>query len=381
MKSTLRQLLTGLALLLLAAASSSAATFTVNPSGNCAADSANIQNAIYAAQGGDTIQLTAGTYDLSCLAPSGNSIFLPYWLASITLAGDPGQTILVGPGMADANEMTGLFVAAGGSSITGLTMRGFYVAVSLAGTQRNTGRGISVSNCRFEQNIVGVQVNAQHSPAGQVVGNTFIISAPPGPLYSDFDSTFGVLAFRQNSGLLIANNTFTGPGPNAHFNRAEDLLASGITEDLGIVTFGIHQVDPRAPASTYARVSNNTASGLDLAIHVSSDHAVMNNNTVTDSAVALMLSNSGRSAPLADGLVTGNSATASQFGFVLFSGVRSTISINDFRNNSVAGLLFTSNPNGEDASDANNFILDQGSKLGVAGNQGGPIWKQIAKGQ
>jgi parallel beta-helix repeat protein len=68
-------------------------------------------------------------------------------------------------------------------------------------------------------------------------------------------------------------------------------------------------------------------------------------------------------------VVTGNDVRGNQIGIWMASASRNVISLNDGRNNSLTGLLFLNNINGP-ASDANVFILNEGSRQGVSGNQG-----------
>jgi parallel beta-helix repeat protein len=359
-------------MLALVTCSGAFATVTiVAPSGNCSTDFANIQNAINSSATGDTVQLAGGNFDLSCLGATGGSLVIPIWHGAITLAGTTlngvPQTTLSGPGAADPSESTALYVRASGSTVTGLTFRGFFYGVFVRGFGN---QGVAVTNCRFEQNIIGIWVGGQ-AVGTQIVSNVFVVPSAPGAPYTDFDTTIGVGAPR-NSNLLIANNTFNGPGVNANFQNPADLLSSNTLEGLGIRSLGIYQLDGRIPASQFGRVSNNTASGFDMAIHASSDFSVISNNTVTNSAVGIMLSNSTGDGvtQVTDGIVTGNIATGNQFGLVLLSAARNVISLNDFTNNSVVGMLFQNNLGGAD-SEQNRFVLDQGSKAGVAGNQGG----------
>lgn len=364
---------------LIACSSAFAAVTTIGPSGNCYADFANVQNAIYSSGAGDTIQLTAGNFDLSCIASAGSSLVIPIGhagvnLAGTTLNGEP-QTVLTGPGVADPGESTALVVQASGSTVKGITFRSFYNAIFVRGVGT---QGVSVSDCRFEQNIVGVWVG-QKGIGAQIIGNVFVVPAAPGALYTDFDTTFGVIAGRQNSNVLIANNTLTGPGVNAHFKSPADLLVSNSTEDLGILSLGIFQTDTAVPIAQFGRISNNTASGFDMAIHASSDFSVVSNNNVTNSALGLVLSNSTGLTQVTGGVVTGNVATGNQFGLALLSASGNVISLNDFTNNSVVGMLFQNNPGGA-PSDQNSFVLDQGSKAVVAGNQGaGLSWVGAAR--
>jgi parallel beta-helix repeat protein len=172
---------------------------------------------------------------------------------------------------------------------------------------------------------------------------------------------------RQNQFLLVAGNTVTGPGRAASF-QIQDLLAGGA---LPIHTAGIWQVDTLVPASTWGRISNNTVTGVDLGIQSSSNFAVVSNNQISNSAIGLDFSNDTDDGitQVTDGIITGNDLRGNEIGLWMASAARNVISFNDARNNSVVGLLFLNNANGA-ASNNNLFILDQGSKQGVSGNQG-----------
>jgi parallel beta-helix repeat protein len=198
---------------------------------------------------------------------------------------------------------------------------------------------------------------------------------PPPPTSDPTSDLFvGVAVFlgQQNGHILIADNTITGPGASLHLRRVQDVFAP----DQAIRTAGIWQNDGTIPAGTFGRVSNNVVSGLDLCIQSTSDFGVVSNNTTNRCGFGIILSNDTNDGvtTVHGNVVTGNDLRGNQVGLWMASATQNVISLNDARNNSVTGLLFLANANGAN-SDDNTFVLNQGSKQGVSGNQGQSIVK------
>ena len=350
-----------LMLLAFLTASAAASTFTVAPTSSCPADLFNIQAAIDAAVASDVVQLTAGNFDLSC-APDFGGLFIDK--AGLTLSGTPGATVIQGPGAADLSETVAVFVAAHSVTVTGISFRDFFFGVFVQGGKNN----FTLANCTFDGVLRGIQVG-RGSASAKILNNVFHVPAPPvSDVNSDFAVAIAVFIARQNQYLLVAANTIQGPGRIANIQSVGDLLAGG---NLQIHTAGIWQIDVLVPASVWGRISNNTVSGLDLGIQSSSNFGVVSDNAVTASAVGMTISNDTDDGvtQVTDGIITSNDLHGNQVGLWMASASRNVISFNNGLNNSLAGILFLANINGA-PSDGNLFILNQGSKQGVAGNQG-----------
>jgi hypothetical protein len=358
------KLLRALFILASLTASAAASTFTVAPTASCPTDLFNVQIAIDSAVASDVIQLSAGNFDFSCGTEFGGLLINK---AGLVLSGSPGATIIHGPGPADPSESVAVFVAANSVTVTGISFRDFYFGVFVQAGKNN----FTLAGCVFDGVLHSVQV-ARGSASAKILNNVFNVPAPPtSDITSDFGVAIAVFVARQNQYLLVAGNTVQGPGRIANFQSAADLLAGGTAPALSLHTAGIWQIDTLVPASVWGRISNNTVSGVDLGIQSSSNFGVVSNNAVTSSAVALTVSNDTDNGitQVTDGIITGNDLRGNEVGLWMASASRNVISFNDGRDNGLAGILFLNNFNGA-PSDANLFILNQGSKQGVAGNQG-----------
>jgi len=109
-------------------------------------------------------------------------------------------------------------------------------------------------------------------------------------------------------------------------------------------------------------MSENTLTGLDLGLQASSDFGVLVQNTATNCEIGLEISNDVDDGVtrVANELVSLNTSTNNQVGFGVFSGTKNTIVLNNFANNRLAGLFFTSKPGGA-ASIGNFYGCNKGS--------------------
>ncbi|HEY6970855.1 MAG TPA: hypothetical protein VJA94_16710 [Candidatus Angelobacter sp.] len=338
-----------------------ATTFTVSPTGTCPTDIFSVQGAIDSALPNDVVQLAAGEFNFTCATDFGG---LTIAKAGFVLSGAPGASIIHGPGVLDPSETIAVFVAANSVTITNISFRDFYFGVFVQAGKGN----FTLRNCTFDRVLLSAQV-ARQGHGAKILNNVFNVPAPPSPdVTSDFGTAFALFVGRQNEYLLVAGNTVTGPGRVANFQQPQDLFAGNTSP---IHTAGIWQVDTVVPASTWGRISNNTVTGVDLGIQSSSNFSVVSNNQINNSAIGLAVSNDtdDGATQVTDGIITGNDLRGNEVGLWMASAARNVISFNDVLFNSVVGLLFLNNTNGA-PSDTNLFILNQGSKLGVAGNQG-----------
>src|SRR5262249_14060056 len=165
----------------------SANTIPVAPTGSCGGDIAAIQNAVNAAQPRDVVQLSAGTYDFSCLdANNSPGVFIAN--PDITIQGASGQSVINGPGLATQIRSRGFFVGADAVSIDGVTFQGFFVAVNVGTFDGITpANHFSLTNSVFQNNLRSVVIQ-QNSLSPRMVGNTFLVPAPPS---ADIFTPFG----------------------------------------------------------------------------------------------------------------------------------------------------------------------------------------------
>jgi parallel beta-helix repeat protein len=264
-------------------------------------------------------------------------------------------------------EAIAVFVAANSVTVTGINFRNFFTGIFV---QRGKGN-FTLKDCVFDGVLTAVFV-AREGHAAKILNNVFNLPVPPSPdVTSDFGITNAVFVARQNQYLLVAGNTITGPGRVANYQRNEDILDIAANPALSLHSAGIFQIDNLPPASMWGRISNNIVSDVDLGIQSSSNFGVVSNNTVTGSAIGLGVSNDTDNGvtQVTDNVVTGNEVRGNQIGIWMASASRNVISLNDGRDNSLTGLLFLNNVDGP-PSDANVFVLNQGSKQGVSGNQG-----------
>jgi parallel beta-helix repeat protein len=155
-----------------------------------------------------------------------------------------------------------------------------------------------------------------------------------------------------------------------HFTNPAQIIADPRATGVGIRTLGLLQADNRAEISELGRVSDNTFTGLDLAMQSSSNLGVVSHNTVTNNAIGITISNDFDDGvhQVTGNIVTENVSTNNQVGVWIASGTQNTITLNDLRGNSLAGLLFLANPGGA-ASTGNFFHQNKGANLvGGAGN-------------
>lgn len=349
---------------------SSANTISVAPTGSCGGDIAAIQNAVNAAQPRDAVQLSAGSYDFSCVN-AGNSTGVFIGNPDITIQGAAGQSVINGPGLATQIQSTGFFVGADAVSIDGVTFRGFANAVFAgAGDGITTANHFSITNSVFQNNLESVYVQ-QDSLSPRIVGNTILVPAPPSAdINSPFGISFGVIVQRDCSGLLLARNTITGPGVTVNFTSTDQLVQSPSASGVGVRTVGLLQADFLAPYAELGRVSDNTISNLDTGMQSSSNLGVVSHNVVTHNAIGMTLSNDTDDGvhQVYGNVITQNVSSGNQVGIWIASGTANSVTLNDVSNNSLAGLLFLANPGGA-PSTGNVFHGNIGGKIvGTKGN-------------
>jgi parallel beta-helix repeat protein len=116
-------------------------------------------------------------------------------------------------------------------------------------------------------------------------------------------------------------------------------------------------------------ISDNTITGLDLGMQSSSNSGVVTRNVVSGNAIGIAISNDTDDGvqQVTGNVVTQNAATGNQVGIWMASASGNFITLNDLRNNSLAGLLFLANPGGA-PSTGNFFHQNTGAK--IAGAQG-----------
>jgi parallel beta-helix repeat protein len=344
-----------------------AAIIPVAPTGSCGGDLNAIQTAVNSAQPGDIVALAPGSYDFSCVTSDSPGIFINN--TDITLQGTAGQTIISGPAFAAQTFSTGLFVASDAVTLDSITLSGFYTAVQAGGGPFRANR-LAITNSTFQNNIQAVSV-AQDTFAPRMVGNTFMVPAPPSSdIFDPFGESFGVIVNRHCSYFLFAKNTVTGPGVMVTFQDTDQLIADPHGTNIGLHTLGLFQVDFRGEIAELGRISDNLFTGLDAAMQASSNLGVVSRNKATHNAIGIDISNDFDDAvhQVSGNIVTENVATDNQVGIWMASATQNTITLNDLRNNSLAGLLFLANPGGA-PSTGNFFHQNQGAKIvGAQGN-------------
>jgi parallel beta-helix repeat protein len=343
-------------------------TIPVAPTGSCAGDMAAIQNAINSAQPRDVVQLAAGTYDFSCLTAD-NPIIIRN--TDIMIQGSPDGSVLVGPPVGTESFSPAFFVAADGVTFDTLQFQNFFPAVQAGSPTVRISR-IAITNSQFRNNPQAIRV-APNTLSAQIVGNTFVIPAPiSADIFSDFGESFGVVLNRHCSNLLFAKNTLTGPGVAAHFQNTDQLIADPSATGVGLRTIGLLQTDFSGDVSELGRVSDNTFSGLDLGMQASSNMGVITHNNVTGNAIGITLSNDFDDGvhQVTQSVITENVASGNEVGIWIASGSNNTITLNDVRDDSLAGVLFLANPGGA-PSTGNFFHQNLGGKIvGAKGNTG-----------
>ena len=335
-----------------------AATWPVQPSGNCSTDMANLQNAASGTAAGDTIELqpssTSNVFDLTCATGSPVVVVTTpdlYFTAS-------SPVILQGPAVADYSWSIAFMDRADNLKISGLTIRNFNFAI-LSNPPSPTD-GLSVSNSHLENNTYGIWSKYGNTHVS-VINNTVVVPHPADP--DPTSNTIGILVLGGYA--IVAGNTVTGPGAVMHFNSAADLNNVGSTPQLTVRSAGIWQIDylPRAPISYYSLFSNNHVSGLDLGMQVSSTYGATVGNTVTHCATGLGVSQDSGDPSVATrfATVTQNTLHDNQIGFLFESTQDSTAVFNDFQRNSVKDIVLMANPGGP-VSKHDLFVLSPGSR-------------------
>ncbi len=352
-----------------------AATITVTATGTCPTDRSAIALAVSGASPGDVIELLPGSppkeFDFTCVAP-GDEIGVFVSTFGITITGVPGETIIRGPGFATVFGSTGFVVRGDGVTVRDLVFRDFFRAILIAPRGAVPPRDISVSHILFEHNIRAVVVRADTDHVS-LTHNTVVIPVPPdSDIFGTYGITSGFLIGSHCDDLLVAENTFVGPGAVARFQSLEDLLASSTLPGLGIRTLGVLQGEALLPVATLGRFSGNSFSGLDAGFQASSDVGVITRNTLTQCALGMIVSNDVGDGVTAvrDNIVALNSATNGQVGLAMASASGNVVTLNDFSTNSFVGMIFLANLANGAVSEDNVFLRNQGSVRNVAGNQG-----------
>lgn len=344
-----------------------AVTIPVTPAGTCAGDLNAIQTAVNSAQPRDVVELAPGDYDFSCVTSDAPGVFIGN--PDITVQGTPGQTVISGPAFATQTFSTGIFVAADAVTLDSLTMSGFAMGVH-AGGGSFTANHFAITNSIFRNNIQAVFV-AQNTLAPRMVGNQFFVPTPPdNDIFAPFGETFGVIVSRHCSDFLFVKNSITGPGVVVAFKNTDQLIEDPHGTNEGLHTIGLLQVDFQGDASELGRVSDNIITNLDSGMQASSNLGVVTHNTVTHNAIGIDISNDFDDGvhQVSGNVITENVATDNQVGIWIASATANTITLNNLRNNSLAGLLFLGNPGGT-PSTGNFFHQNQGAKVvGAQGN-------------
>lgn len=356
-----------LAVVFLCSSLAYAGTIAVAPTGSCAGDVNAVQNAVNSAQPRDVVQLAPGAYDFSCLN-SNNSPGVFVGNPDITIQGTPGQTTITGPGFASQAFSIAFFVGADSVTFDGLTLQSFFNAI-LAGGPGQSANYFALTNSTLANNVQAVRV-FQDTISPRLVGNTFSVPVPTaGDITSPFGESLAVAVGRHCSNLLFAKNTLTGPGVTVHFQTVADLVATASGSGEGLRTIGLLQADFSGDVAELGRVSDNKVSGLDLGMQASSNIGVVARNTVTNNALGITLSNDFDDGvhQVSQNVVTENISTDNQVGIWIASGTANTITLNDLRHDSLAGLLFLANPGGA-PSTGNVFMGNRGSVVGAKGN-------------
>jgi hypothetical protein len=340
----------------------------IPPTGNCPDDVYIVQAAISYSWGG-TVQLAPGIFNFSCADPATfgyAAVYFGYpgqyqWFA-YHLAGTPGQTIIVGPGT--DIPIAGLEINYSHTTIEGITLQKFFRAIRVGDPGWGTGfPDVTVQNCTFTDNLRGVTA-LPVSPDLHLLNNTFNLS----------QGQNAALIREGSDRFLAVGNVVNGPGPSAMVKTVSDLLA------LPLSTSGIWQEEINGGTSSFGRISNNTITGVDLGIQSSSNFAVVSGNIVSNSIIAISVSNDNYDgvSMVTDGLVAHNGVTKNQVGIWLNAGARNIIESNDAAGDSIAGVLFLS-LEGAPANSANIYFHNTGSVKGMPGNQGRPLIHPLPK--
>jgi hypothetical protein len=227
-----------------------------------------------------------------------------------------------------------------------------------------------VTNSSFQNNIQAIFI-ARNTTAPRMVGNTFSVPTPPvGDIFAPFGQTNAVSVGRGCNGVQFSRNTINGPGVSVHFASTDQLIQDPHGTNEGIRTLGYFQADFQLPMAELGMISDNTITGLDLGMQSSSNSGVVTRNVVTGNAVGIAISNDTDDGvqQVTGNAVTLNAATGNQVGIWMASASGNFITLNDLKNNSLAGLLFLANPGGA-ASTGNLFHQNTGAKIvGAHGN-------------
>lgn len=344
---------------------------SVVATGTCPTDLSAIQNAFDGAAPGDIIQLSSGPasqpFNFTCL--SGGAGPTLQTIAIKIEAAPGGSPIIMGPG--SASGQVAFVILSDDVTVTGIDFHGFSVAIAATnpgfiGTDPGPAN-FTVTHCHFEDNGIGVLVLgvADHF---RFTNNSVQVPAPGSPAAG---SNTGVVITTRDNDLLIADNTITGPGATGLLTSLQQLLNPTIAfENAAFQTIGILQVDVANPASVRGRISGNTLTGLDLGIQSSSNFGVVMQNTASNCAIGMQLSNDtdDGSTAVTDSLVSLNTSINNKIGFVVLSGRQNTIALNNFADNSLAGLFFVANIGGA-SSVGNKYGCNQGTVRNAEGNQ------------
>lgn len=358
-----------------------ATTTTITSTGNCPADPAAVQNAINNAAPGDTIQLLPGpsslAFNFTCLS---NGTAATIQTLALTIEGFPGggPTVLQGPGVSAGER--GFVILSDDVTVTGIDFQGFAMAIFVANPALNQSApgaaNVSVTHCEFENNGYGVFPFAV-SDHFRFTNNVVHVPAPSGP---SAGANFGIAL--TGSDMLIADNTIIGPGPSGLVTSLQQFIdGTGPSEGALVQTVGILQFDPAVPESIRGRISGNTLTGLDYGLQSSSNFGIVTQNVATNCEIGMALSNDvdDRVAHVTDSLVSLNKSVHNTIGFVVFSGSQNTVVLNNFSDNTLAGLFFVANPGGA-ASVGNRYGCNQGTVRNADGNQVLEACSQNAQG-
>ena len=335
------------------------AQMEVSPTGVCPDDIYIVQAALNFSWG-TTVQLGPGVFNFSCADPSGNAALYigypgQYQQFTYHLSGTPGGTIIVGPGSGTAS--LGLEINWAHTTIEGITFQGFRRAIRLGSPGYGGPKGAAVQNCTFTDDRQGIQALGESDDL-HILNNTFNLS--PGQS--------AAVIFGGSNRLLAAGNTIVGPGASVTLTTIDELINLST-----VATSGIWQMDTGS-TSSYGRISNNKITGVDLGIQSSSNFAVVSENVVSNSLIAIEISNDSYDgvSMVTDNLVAENNVLGNQVGIWLNAGARNIIESNNALGASLVGILFLSLPGGPD-SYSNKYFHNTGSVKGMPKNQGGSL--------
>ncbi len=342
-------------------------TVQVVATGDCGQDLTNVRNAVQNAAAGDEVQLVPGgtnVFNLAC-AVNDIDVAIPVFTPDISITAPNGPVVLQGPGSADPNQASAIFVAANGFRMNGVTVQGWFYGVLVTTSNGAPVYNETITNSRFQDNIRSYQ-SANGATGNYLIGNTFVLPYPPSmDPTSPFALVWGVLVGDSNH-TVISGNTVIGPGQLSQFTAVSQLVTSPSASQVPIHTVGIWQIDTIIPASRYSLISNNTLTNVDSGIQASSDYGVTSGNIVKHCAVGITISNDTDDGVTAaqHHIVTQNVSVDNNVGLWLASTQHSTASLNDFRDNSLAGIVLLANPGGAPSTE-DRLILNLGSKNGV----------------